>query len=60
MTLFNTGLRDDMTAHKKLMESETALQGIRVSSEGDGSPRLFCFVPLCLGLDHFQVGSGCS
>lgn len=26
-TLFNTGLRDDMTAHKKLMESETALQG---------------------------------
>ena len=48
-TLFNTGLRDDMTVHKKLMESETALQGFRVLSEGDGSSRLFCFVPLLLG-----------
>ena len=28
-TLFNTGLWNDMPVHKKLMESETALQGLQ-------------------------------
>lgn len=28
-TLFNTGLRNDMPVHKKLMESETVLQGLQ-------------------------------